>query len=74
MNLSEQRRDYGMMLVLVPTDEPCPEFSDGALSVDICARIHGNPLECAAMLQNMAADIMTSIKNEICKGSAGNAT
>lgn len=70
MNLSGERVDYAMMLVVVPMDEQDQvRFSDRSLHVDICTRIHGSPLECAAMLQNMAADIMTSIKNEIVKGA-----
>jgi hypothetical protein len=61
-------RNYAMLIVLVPEDELGPEFSDGTMHVQICTHIHGTPLECAAMLQNMAADVMTSIKNEIAKG------
>lgn len=61
-------RNYAMLIVLVPEDEQV-QFSDGSIHVQICTQIHGEPMECAAMLQNMAADVMTSIKNEIAKGS-----
>lgn len=60
-------RNYTMLIVLVPEDEQV-QFSDGTIRVEICTHIHGTQLECAAMLQNMAADVMTSIKNEIAKG------
>lgn len=60
-------RNYAMLIVLVPEDEEA-QFSNGSMHVQICTQIHGEPMECAAMLQNMAADVMTSIKNEIAKG------
>jgi hypothetical protein len=53
----------------VPEDEQDQvQFSDGTMHVEVVTKIHGEPMECAAMLQNMAADVMTSIKNEIAKG------
>lgn len=62
-------RNYAMLIMLVPEDEQDQtQFSDGSMHVQICTQIHGEPMECAAMLQNMAADVMTSIKNEIAKG------
>lgn len=62
-------RNYAMLIVLVPEDEQDQtRFSDGTMHVQVVTQIHGEPMECAAMLQNMAADVMTSIKNEISKG------
>lgn len=62
-------RDYAMLIVLVPEDEQDQvQFSDGTMRVEVVTKIHGEPMECAAMLQNMAADVMTSIKNEVAKG------
>lgn len=68
------RRDYAMLILLIPEDErEQVSFSAGSMHVEVVTRIHGDQLECAAMLQNMAADVMTSIKNEISKGSNENA-
>ena len=63
-------RNYAMLIVLVPEDEIGPEFSDGTMHVQICTQIRGEVMECAAMLHNMAADIMASIKEEISKGNS----
>lgn len=62
-------RNYTMLFVLIPEDEhDQTRFSDGSMHVQLAGQIRGEPMECAAMLQNMAADVMTSIKNEIAKG------
>lgn len=63
-------RDYAMLIVLVPEDErEQTTFSAGSMHVEVVTHIHGEQFECAAMLQNFAADVMTSIKNEIAKGN-----
>ena len=67
-------RDYAMFVTLVPLNElRHVKLSDGSMSVQIAMAIRGDQLECAAMLQNMAADVMTSINNELSKGSTENA-
>lgn len=63
-------RAYCLLIAVVPEDEQEQmRFSDGAIHVKVCSQVYGEPMECAAMLQNMAADIQTSIKDEIMKGS-----
>jgi hypothetical protein len=68
-------RAYCLLVAVVPEDEQdAMRFSEGALHVKVCTQIYGEPMDCAAMLQNMAADIQTSIKEEIMKGSGENAS
>ena len=68
-------RAYILIVAVIPEDEQDQmRFSDGSIHVKIASQIYGEPMECAAMLQNMSADIQTSIKEEIMKGSSDHAS